>query len=63
MIHEAEKLLKKYGIHHGLRTLDALHLATFNLISEDEWIFVSADKQLNEVVKDMGYEIINPLQS
>ena len=62
VMNEAGKLLKKFGTRHGLRTLDAMHLATFNLISEDKWYFVSADKQLNDVAIDMGYEIINPLK-
>ena len=61
VIQEAEKLLKKFGARYGLRTLDALHVATFSLISEDQWYFVSADKQLNEVVSALGYEVINPI--
>ena len=43
VIDEARLLLKKYGKVHGLRTLDALHLGTFSLISEQGWCFVTAD--------------------
>lgn len=58
---EAESLLKKYGKTHGLRTLDALHLSTFSLISDSDWFFVVADENLCAVVRAMGYKAINPL--
>jgi predicted nucleic acid-binding protein len=63
VVDEAEKLLQLYGRHHGLRTLDALHLATFSLISERNWHFVSTDSGLNKVANKMGFEVINPLGS
>ena len=48
-ISEAENLfLKNY--HYGLRTLDALQLSTFMLLSDNELIFVSADDKLCKVV-------------
>jgi hypothetical protein len=41
--------------------LDALHLGAFSLISEKDWIFVAADKNLCKVAKIMGFNTINPL--
>ena len=48
-IREAEALLKQYGKVYGLRTLDALHLGVFSLISDKDWFFVAADQKLCEV--------------
>jgi len=61
IIKETENLIKQYGKVEGLRTLDALHLGAFSLISEKDWIFVAADKNLCNVAKIMGYSTINPL--
>mgnify|MGYP001237550124 CR=1 FL=1 len=61
-IQEAESLLKKYGKTYGLRTLDALHLGAFSLISEKDWIFVSADKNLCDIVQVFGFTAINPVK-
>jgi len=57
---EAEALLKKYGKSEGLRTLDALHLGAFRLLAEEDWIFVSADEVLGNVVQIEGFRVINP---
>jgi hypothetical protein len=61
ILKEAEYLLKAYGKTRRVRALDALQLGTFNLISEKGWVFVAADHFLCEIVKDIGFEIINPL--
>ena len=61
VLQESENLLKKYGKKHGLRTLDALHLGCFSLISEKDWYFVSADDNLCNMVKIIGFKTINPL--
>jgi predicted nucleic acid-binding protein len=63
VIHEALSLLKMYAHDSGLRTLDAMHLATFNLISEKSWYFVAADRPLNDIVRKMGYNVIEPFDS
>lgn len=62
VLEEAESLLKKFGSQHGLRTLDALHLATFILIAKKDWIFAASDENLCNVVKLLGYKTINPLK-
>ncbi len=62
VLDEADSLLKEYGKIHGLRTLDALHLGAFRLISEEhDWFFVASDNNLCDVTEAMGFEIINPL--
>lgn len=60
---EAESLLKEYGKAEGIRTLDALHLGTFNLISEKDWFFVAADENLCKVVRLLEHNAINPLDA
>ena len=62
ILKEAEVLLKRHGKKRGLRTLDALQIGTFSLISEKGWYFVAADEMLCEVAKDMGFAAINPLK-
>jgi uncharacterized protein with PIN domain len=61
ILREAEYLLKLYGKTRRVRALDALQLGTFNLISEKGWFFVAADDFLCEIVKEIGFETINPL--
>lgn len=62
ILKEAELLMKKYGKRRRLRSLDALQMGTFSLISERGWYFVAADEVLCTIAKDMGFSIINPLQ-
>jgi predicted nucleic acid-binding protein len=62
VIDEAGLLLKKYGKVYGLRTLDALHLATYSLISEQGWCFVTSDTVLADVAKLAGFLSLNPQQ-
>lgn len=63
VIDEAGLLLKKYGRDFGLRTLDALHLGTYSLISEPGWCFVTSDTVLVEVAKLAGFLSLNPQQT
>lgn len=51
---EANNIIAEYGKSVGIRTLDALHLAAFNLLKQDDWVFVVADKQLNNVATTAG---------
>lgn len=62
VVDEAENLLRIYGKSAGLRTLDALHLGCFCLISEMDWAFVSADNIVCQTVSQMGYKALNPLK-
>ncbi|PHJ37009.1 hypothetical protein P378_19065 [Desulforamulus profundi] len=51
-----------YGKTHGLRTLDALHLATFVLVKEDDWFFVACDDNLINAAKAIGALVFNPVK-
>jgi len=62
VIDEAGLLLKKYGKEYGLRTLDAIHLGTYSLISEQGWCFVTSDTVLADVAKMAGFLSLNPQQ-
>jgi predicted nucleic acid-binding protein len=62
VLEEAALILKNHGRRHGLKALDALHLGTYGLISEDDWAFVATDESLCDVAKAIGYNIINPLK-
>ena len=62
VLNEAEALVKRLGRTSGLRALDAIHLATFNLFDDlEEMIFVAADDILLTAAKVMGAKAINPL--
>ena len=41
--------------------LDALHLGCFSLVSESDWLFVSADENLCKVAEYIGARVFNPL--
>lgn len=62
IIVEAENLVKQYGKEDGLRTLDALHLASFSLLANTDWVFMASDYKLCSVVKKMGYSVLNPIE-
>ena len=63
VVDEAEKFLLTYGDRFGLRTLDALHAAAFALIAEKDWHFVAADRNLCQVITELGFSVLNPLES
>jgi len=63
VLDEAEVLINRLGKSVGLRTLDAIHLATFSLVNQlQEMPFVAADDILLTAARSMGAKIINPLQ-
>lgn len=55
---EAEKLMRVTGANHGLRTLDALHFASFSLLAEDDWAFVVSDGLLADAVASQGFQVV-----
>lgn len=63
VLDEASLLLKRYGKEYGLRTLDALQLATYSLISEQGWCFVTSDTVLAGVAQSAGFLSLNPLDA
>ncbi|MBC8233287.1 type II toxin-antitoxin system VapC family toxin [bacterium] len=62
IIEEAKDLLSTFGKNFSLRTLDALQLASCNLVYEDDenWTIVSSDRRLIRVIQNAGMNIINP---
>lgn len=61
VINAAKLLIKRHGSKHGLKTYDALHLATFSIIAIDnEAKFISADNKLCKVAELLGYDVVFP---
>jgi len=60
----AAKLLRVHGVSRGLRTLDALQLATALDMLAASWIsgILAADKRLCEVAEACGCPAIDPAQ-
>ncbi|OGV63495.1 MAG: hypothetical protein A3K19_31590 [Lentisphaerae bacterium RIFOXYB12_FULL_65_16] len=61
-LREAERLIQEYGKEHGLRSLDAIHLAAFSLLAENDWVFVTADAFQTRAGRAMGMHVLNPLE-
>lgn len=62
VLSEAEVLVNRLGKSLKLRTLDAIHLATFNLFNElAEMPFVAADDTLLSAAQSIGAKVINPI--
>ncbi|MCK9452737.1 MAG: type II toxin-antitoxin system VapC family toxin [Bacteroidales bacterium] len=59
VIEESKSLIIRYGKDYGLRTLDAMHIAGWNVIVEPDSIFVSSDKNQLQVVSLMNYQTIS----
>lgn len=60
MLDTATQLIRMHGSERALRTLDALHLATFVLVADSEWQFVVADHRLDTVAQEEGVDTIHP---
>lgn len=58
IITEASSLVLKFGKSYGLRTLDAIHIACWQLHSERECTFISSDKVQADVVKEIEGRIV-----
>lgn len=64
LVNEANELMQKYGKIHKLRTLDALHIAGFIILSSEShyWELVSSDAEMCLVADKLEYSVINPLK-
>ena len=60
VLQESLQLMEEFGKTYGLRTLDSLHLASLNLIEENEFILVSSDHTLCKISEELGFTCINP---
>lgn len=59
IIQEAKVLIGQFGKEYSLRTLDALHVAGWNIVAESAGHFVSSDKNQMDVVKRMNHKVIS----
>lgn len=57
-IQESQSLIERFGKNYGLRTLDALHIAGFNIMVGTAWHFVSSDINQTQVVKKLNHQTI-----
>jgi predicted nucleic acid-binding protein len=62
IINEAKRMILQWGEKYPIRSLDAIHLATFGYIAEDEWLFVSCDLHMCEIIKAAHWKCLNPLE-
>ncbi len=60
VLNKAEQVLLDLAPTNGLRTLDALHLATFVLGSSSDSLFVAGDKTLLKAAEAIGAKIYCP---
>ena len=58
IIAEASSLVLKFGKSYGLRTLDAIHIACWQMNAERKCTFVTSDKVQAEVVKEIKGRIV-----
>lgn len=58
IITEASSLVLKFGKSYGLRTLDAIHIACWQMNAERKYTFVTSDKVQAEVVKEIKGRIV-----
>jgi uncharacterized protein len=61
VLKEAELFLETEGKNYPIRTLDALHFCSFQLIADTDWVFVSADTPFANFVSRLGHRVINPM--
>jgi predicted metal-binding protein len=62
VLEEAANLVNRLGKSIGLKALDAIHLATFNLLNQlEEMPFVATDETLLKAARSIGARVINPL--
>jgi predicted nucleic acid-binding protein len=62
ILNKANHLINDHAGHFPLRTLDAMHAATFISIAEKRnWSFVTADIALGKFIEHLGFEVISRL--
>ncbi len=58
VVAESKTLLDSFGKNYGLRTLDALQIAGWNVAADPRWKFVSSDKNQLTVVEKLNAQTI-----
>lgn len=56
----AGQLIQTFAIQYGLRTLDAIQLATYQQLTYPTVILASADERLNALARALNYVVWNP---
>ncbi len=59
LLEEAKRILNKKGNENEIRTLDAIQLSAYMELASSDVTFVCADKKLNRLVKNMGFNVFN----
>lgn len=59
LIDTAFDLITDHGKIRHLVTLDAIQLATFLIIADDNTLFVCADERLNQIVQKLSFRVLN----
>ena len=61
IVDEAERMMVRYGVE-GLRTLDAVQLASVAIYKDRDTIkFVAADKKFEMIAAKAGFDVFNPV--
>ena len=63
VLYEAEQLMNEYAKEHGLRSLDALHLAACRILQSKNWCFVCVDNRLCNIAKLCKINVVNPVEA
>jgi len=60
ILKEAQNFIYKFGHRHPIRTLDAIHLATFiHIKDEKDWHFVTSDLPLGKFARHLDFSVID----
>jgi predicted nucleic acid-binding protein len=62
VIDSAVSLMAKHAHVRALKTLDALHLGTFERIAEPDWTFAAADQTVLDIAQSEHYNILDTRQ-
>ncbi|MEW6109979.1 MAG: hypothetical protein AB1632_12545 [Nitrospirota bacterium] len=58
IVDSAIDLIDKYGKSNHIFSLDAMQIAAFSVITDDNTTFVCADRRLTALVKSLGYSAL-----
>ena len=58
---KSKEYVLQFGQKYGLRTLDAIQIAAFVLIADQDWTFVAADSIPCDMIAQLGFNVFNPI--
>lgn len=59
VVSETLVLIKRFGKDFGLRTLDAMHIAGWTIVANNDWHFVSSDQNQLKVMELLQYKTVS----